>query len=233
MREQLHARVDCTASAIDLPGHADRPLLHDQNAFEQLVDALRTEVTQPSILVGYSLGGRIALHAALRSEPSLPLRGLVLEGANPGIDAPDARAQRAALDAQRAEDIERHGLSSFLDRWYQLPMFGFSPHENAARARLVAARAAHKDHTAIAKIMHDASPGRVPSLWPELAALSMPLAYIHGKRDKKYAAIAENVRRQCPQAESHAIPNAGHNAHRQNPEDFARIVAAFVQKHGA
>lgn len=228
-RAQLHQQIDCTSSVLDLPGHAARPLKANHNAFEQLTDALRDEVVQPSIIVGYSLGGRIALHAALNAVPELPIRALVLEGANPGIDAPHARSRRAQLDAQRAEEIEREGLRAFLDRWYRLPLFGFDEHDDATRETLVKDRAAHKDPSSIARILRDASPGRVPSLWPKLRELSIPLAFVHGAKDERYATIGERLQQVCPQTQLHSIAHAGHNAHDEDPDAFAEIVANFAQ----
>lgn len=228
-RERLHKLFDCSSSALDLPGHAGRPLHVGQDTFEQLIHAVRDEIKQPSVIVGYSLGGRVALRAALRAASTVPLRGLILEGANPGIDDLNVRIERARLDAQRAEEVERVGLTAFLDRWYRLPLFGFEEHDDAARTELVNKRAADQDPASIARILRDASPGRVPSLWPELSKTSMPIAFIHGSKDKRYADIGERLRLTSPHAHVHSIADAGHNTHDDNPQAFAEIVAAFAQ----
>lgn len=230
VRGHLHHILDCSSSVLDLPGHGARPLQTTQDIFEQLVHAVRDELKQPSIMVGYSLGGRVALHAALRTESTVSMRGLIVEGANPGIDDVSQRSERARLDAQRAEEIERDGLTAFLDRWYRLPLFGFEEDDEAARMKLVNKRAAHQDPSSIARILREASPGRVPSLWPVLSKLSLPLAFIHGSKDKRYADIGERLRVTCPHARVHSIANAGHNAHDENPEAFAEIVAAFARR---
>lgn len=230
VREHLHKLIDCSSSALDLPGHAGRPLGVGQNAFEQLVHAVRDEIKQPSIVVGYSLGGRVALHAMLCHDVELPVQGLILEGANPGIEDLSARSERAHLDAQRATEIARIGLTAFLDKWYQMPLFGFADHDDDARAKLVNKRAAHKDPAAIAQIVRDASPGRVPSLWTALSTLSVPLAFVHGAKDQRYADIGERLRLTCPDAQVHSIADAGHNAHNDHPEAFAQFVATFVQQ---
>src|SRR5581483_202586 len=108
--------------APDLRGHGEAPIddcTMDRCAADlvALWDHLGVE---RSHVVGYSMGGRLALHVAVR----LPerTRSLLTIGAHAGLD-PDARRARRQDDEALAERIEREGVESFLSYWEGLPMF--------------------------------------------------------------------------------------------------------------
>ena len=115
-----------TCQSIVLPAHDGRPLENDRSVFEQMIRQLRATVQQPTVLIGYSLGGRVALHLTklLQAQGVGLIRALILEGAHPGLEDPAQRKQRAALDDQRAQLLREQGLPTFLDHWYQQPLFG-------------------------------------------------------------------------------------------------------------
>src|SRR3954468_16390548 len=82
----------------DLPGHGQAAT--KTASFDAVTAYIRA--LEPSVLVGYSMGGRIALHAAVQ----LNLQPLVLVGASPGLQDPNERAQRREADERLAQRIE-------------------------------------------------------------------------------------------------------------------------------
>lgn len=226
----LRNKTNYTTSAITLPGHGNRPLKETTPVLDQMVEALRQELTQPSVLVGYSLGGRISLHALEREGSALPIQALALEGAHPGIQDPAQRAERAALDSQRAERIRTQGLAAFLDRWYQLPLFGLAPDDHIARRQMVQQRADHADPDAIARILEALSPGRIAPQWHTVEASPHPLLFLHGEHDTKYAEVGHALRNVQPRTTIATIPNTHHNAHHHAPEAFVDALIAWAQK---
>ena len=90
---------------------------------------------EPFVLAGYSLGGRVALHVALRHPERLS--ALVLLSATAGIIDDDERRARVARDEALATRIETIGTDAFLDEWLAQPLFASlppNPLERAARS---------------------------------------------------------------------------------------------------
>ena len=97
----LAAGIACDCVAL-----ADLGCASVDEASAQL--AARLERSPCDLLVGYSLGGRIALELAA-SRPELVPR-LALFAAGMGIEDANERAVRASEDDRRAEDLRVHGL---------------------------------------------------------------------------------------------------------------------------
>lgn len=226
---------DFRCVAIDLPGHGasrgsppvraleERP---DGRATTNFINSLRELLAQLRIvrcgLVGYSMGGRLALHFAL-AHPEL-VEFLVLESASPGIDDPHERIARREADERWATMLERDGVAKFLDAWYEQPLFA----SLRARPELLAEiKRRRRDGAAPVDALHDFSPGFVPSLWPRLAEWRAPLLFIAGELDKKYCEIGHRVAGLCPRGAVHIVRDSGHIVHEEQPDDFLAALRNF------
>ena len=162
--------------APDLPGHGATPLRPGRQSYASWARWLAARLDERGLtrvhLVGYSLGGRVALAFAL-THPQRVV-SLALESANPGIGDPQARAERARLDAERAERIRRQGLRTFLEAWYRMPLFASLAAHPGLRERLVAQRS-RQDAATMARVIAEMSPGVQPDLTPRLGELKMPV----------------------------------------------------------
>lgn len=179
------------------------------------------EPARPAItLVGYSMGGRIALHAAL-AIPSRIAR-LVLIGASPGIADPQQRAARRAADERLASEIEQGGIEQFAARWAQMPVLAGQPPAVAA--------AAHADRlrstpAGLARALRGLGTGALAPLWARLGELAMPVTLITGERDAKFTELAGRMSAAIAHAEVRIVPGAGHAVHLERPDDVAAIIA--------
>jgi 2-succinyl-6-hydroxy-2,4-cyclohexadiene-1-carboxylate synthase len=216
----------------DLPGHGtnidhdpEQPLTFDQIAYgvRALLDT--NDLKHPT-LVGYSLGGRAALYTAIR----FPHRfhALVLEGPNPGIPDENARTQRATLDDQRGDKIE-HDLGSFIEHWYDMPLFA-GLHRDPARLAAMKTRRKQNNPFWAAKAIRDFSPGRMPDLWPRLSEITLPTLLIAGADDAKYSQIIRKMAETIPNAQTAHIPGAGHNAHHDQTYAFIQVLDSFFSR---
>lgn len=184
------------------------------------------------ILIGYSLGGRIALyhaclgHGAARADASAAgpggrhgaagpegLLGLFVEGAHPGLSTRPERDDRLRHDSHWAQRFRREPIAAVLEDWYRQPVFGDLSDD--ARRALVALRAANHG-PAVAGMLQATSLALQPDLAARLSALELPFGYLCGSQDDKFTALAR--RAAFPLA---LVSGAGHNAHRANPPDFA------------
>jgi 2-succinyl-6-hydroxy-2,4-cyclohexadiene-1-carboxylate synthase len=206
------------AVAPDLPGHGD--FASRRPASFAACDAYLRALTdgRPVTLAGYSMGGRIALHAAL----SLPLERLVLIGASPGIADAAERAARAAEDAALADRIEAIGLEAFVREWSAQPLFAGMPR---GVAELVEGDRLRNTASGLAAALRGLGTGVMPPLWDRLASLATPVELVVGERDEKFRGVAERMASALPSARVVVVPGAGHAAHLEAPDAVVEVLA--------
>jgi 2-succinyl-6-hydroxy-2,4-cyclohexadiene-1-carboxylate synthase len=216
---------------VDLLGHgrSDAPRELAPYAIErcaaQLVAVLGALAIPRAHLLGYSMGGRVAL--ALAAFHPERIASALLLGARAGILDPAARAARVRDDERLAQQIERDGVACFVDHWMALPLFASQKRLDAAS--LAAARSerlANRAH-GLAASLRAMGAGAQPPLHEWLPQLRMPLLFVAGAEDARFAAIAADLARQAPHARVALVPDAGHAAHLENPEAFACIARDF------
>src|SRR5215208_5168467 len=100
--------------------------------WEAELERLEALAPAPSVLAGYSMGGRLALALALRRPERV--RALVLVSASPGLADAGERAARRAADEALAERIEAVGVEAFAREWAALPLWAGQPERVAAAA---------------------------------------------------------------------------------------------------
>ncbi|NDJ61930.1 MAG: 2-succinyl-6-hydroxy-2,4-cyclohexadiene-1-carboxylate synthase [Chloroflexi bacterium] len=230
-RDSFAARY--TTLVIDLLGHGATESPTDPNRYRiehaaQDLAALLTALSASRAhIVGYSMGGRLALYFALTYPAAV--RSLVLESASPGLADPGERAQRAAADAQRADRIERAGIVAFVDDWERLPLFASQARlPSATRDRLRAQRLRNSP-SGLANSLRGMSTGVQPSLWNRLGALERPVLLLTGALDPKFVAIAQRMYAVLPHARHITVPDAGHTIHLEQPDAFSQHVRDFLR----
>lgn len=217
--EQFHG---CSRLYIDLPGHGGSAAI-PVGGFADVIRLLRATLISYNILkfwlVGYSLGGRVAMMAACQGIPGLC--GLVVEGGHPGLQNEQARAERRLSDGRWAERFRREPLTEVFHDWYQQPVFASLTAQQ--RQALTALRSQNNGET-LAAMLEATSLAAQPDLREALNALAFPFYYLCGERDSKFRALAQEVAATC-----HVIRNAGHNAHRENPAGVVDSLAQILR----
>lgn len=213
--------ADYEVVSVDAPGHGDSASIDADlwGAGDLLVDA-GGEATY----VGYSMGARIALHAALSHPDSV--RRLVLIGATPGLRSSAERNTRRAGDEELARFLEREGLEVFLERWLANPLFAHLDHT----AALVDDRL-RNTVSGLARSLRRTGTGQQDDLWPRLAELRMPVLLVAGALDTKFASIAGQMASAIgANAERALIPSAGHAVHLERPAEFADVLRRWLER---
>lgn len=205
--------------ALDLPGHGDQVDAGRPISFEGCVAAVLARSPRRSALAGYSMGGRIALHAAL-SAPERVQR-LVLVACGPGIESAEERAERSAADRRLAAEIAGAPIERFADRWCAQPMFAEDPPEVDALARADYLR---NRPDALANVLRGIGQGEMTPLWDRLHELSMPVTVIAGERDAKFTKIARRMVSAAPHGRLVLVPG-GHRLPLESPAAVAAAIS--------
>jgi 2-succinyl-6-hydroxy-2,4-cyclohexadiene-1-carboxylate synthase len=174
------------------------------------------------VLIGYSMGARMALHAALQHPHSMT--GLVLVSGTPGIEDASERASRVESDDELAMHIESVGTSVFIEEWIRQPLFAlseFGDDEIRDRCRNTA--------SSLASSLRMCGTGKQDPLWSQLHSIELPVLLIAGSRDEKFSAIAQRMHELIPRSTVSIIENAGHNAHLDQPDAFCDSVNMWLE----
>lgn len=205
--------------APDIRGHGTASAATPVS-LEAVIDDIAALVGATLTLVGYSMGGRLALHAAFALAPRVGR--LVLIGASPGLEDPTERAARRAADERLADEIEGETIEEFATRWAQTPVLADQPeHVRAA----VDADRRRSTPAGLAGALRGLGTGALPSLWDRLPALLVPVELVVGERDQKFRAIAERMAAALPAGRLHVVAGAGHAVHLEDPAAVAAIIA--------
>uniref|UniRef100_A0A0D9YU58 Mandelate racemase/muconate lactonizing enzyme C-terminal domain-containing protein n=1 Tax=Oryza glumipatula TaxID=40148 RepID=A0A0D9YU58_9ORYZ len=232
--------------AVDLPGHGESEILqHDvensnqisfsvQSVADLLLKLIRNITDGAVVVVGYSMGARIALHMALNQNHKIS--GAVIISGSPGLRDEASKRRRSAIDRSRAHFLSSCGLENFLETWYSAKMWA-SLREHPKFDSLVRTRMKHNNIKALSKVLADSSTGTQKSLWEDLKHLKSPLLIVAGEKDPKFKEISQQMCREIRKhkdresdglCEMIIIPDSGHAVHVENPLPLVRAIRKFL-----
>lgn len=223
----------CYCVAIDLPGHGKSVGLVDSHAYTMtgaalnVVKAMEASGAVPATVVGYSMGGRLALYLA--THHGFVCSRLVVESATAGILAPEARKQRKFIDEARAKELEEGEFEDFLRTWYCQDVFKTVAESRENFERMVRRRLVNNPEE-LARSMRAMSVAAQPALWDQLSKLTAPVLLLAGEKDAKYVSLAKAMQAWIPKARFQLVPGAGHNAHLEQSGLVAGYIKDFVLK---
>jgi 2-succinyl-6-hydroxy-2,4-cyclohexadiene-1-carboxylate synthase len=207
---------------IDAPHHGE-----SQNVDVDLEHAsgLIAEIVGDGVCIGYSMGGRMALLAALHRHSHM--QALVVISATPGIDDPQERKERQVADASLADQLVQDGTKVFLDKWLAQPMFAhLTPALEDLRARQ------RNSPLALAQSLRRCGTGTQLPVWENLAELTIPILLVSGEDDTKFTEIACRMYAALPQSRLEIIEGAGHSPHLEQPQAFEKILREWLLEIG-
>ena len=217
---------------LELVGHggSDSPAEAAAYAMSACVGQVRAaaralELTRPHLL-GYSMGGRAALATAV-SAPG-DFSSLVLIGATAGIADAALREQRIRADRALADRIEAGGIQRFVDEWMALPLFASQARLGAGALARARAQRLRNSPRGLANSLRGMGAGAQTPLHEGLARLVLPILLIVGEEDEKFRGIAADLASKLPDAQIAVLPQAGHAAHLEAPDELRRVVCRFL-----
>jgi len=222
------------AFLVDLVGHgqSDAPETLEPYTIASVVDQMLFLVggypTQTVHVVGYSMGGRVALSMAARAP--WHFASLTVLSSTAGLAEPDARSARYEADLALADRIETIGVQAFIDEWLAKPLFAsLVDHLGLAGLAETKARRTAASATGLAQSLRGSGTGAMPPVWDSLAGLQTPLLALAGELDEKYVELAHRLADAVPHGRSEIIPNAGHVLPLENPKAVSTSIANHLE----
>jgi 2-succinyl-6-hydroxy-2,4-cyclohexadiene-1-carboxylate synthase len=216
--------------AVDLPGHGASigmpPDCYTMGgAARSVLEVLDGAGVDRATIVGYSMGGRLALYLALRHPDRCA--GLFLESASPGLEDARERAARRRADEEKAARLEGGDLRGFLHDWYRQPLFAPLTRDEELLRRTIGDKG-RNEPTELAKSLRGMGTGSQPALWGELPDLRVPAMAVAGRLDEKFVAISHRMASinagMCPAV----VPGAGHNVHAEAPGAYLSLLKSSL-----
>ncbi len=222
------AGAGLTPVTVDLPGHGAEVGVLDPAQFTlaATLERIVAAGAWPEDLIGYSMGGRIALHFAA-SYPKL-VRRLVIESGSPGLGSEVKRSERRSADRELAERILADGVDWFVAHWESQPLFQSRAHADPRDVARQSDLRKRNDPRSLAAALDGLGTGQLPALWERLGEIETPTLLVVGELDAKYVKIAERMRDAMPAAHLVVVPGAGHTVHLEAPGAWLEAVAGFL-----
>lgn len=220
--------------SLDLIGHGETSSPHEIGKYktESVVKDLCTLLDELHIdevnLLGYSMGGRLALSFAVMFPERVGK--LIVESASPGLKTERERNLRKQQDEALAEQILDKGISWFVDKWENIALFESQKYLPAQIQQKIREQRMKNNPIGLASSLRGMGTGVQPSWWERLSSLQMPVLFITGEWDEKFFRIAEEMKKLMPQAVHERILGAGHAIHVEQREIFGKIVSGFLHE---
>jgi 2-succinyl-6-hydroxy-2,4-cyclohexadiene-1-carboxylate synthase len=217
--------------APDLPGHGQTETPDDPQGLslpataDRLCSLLDHLSIAKAAVIGYSMGGRLALVMAVRHQERLSK--LILESASPGLADAAQRRERRQRDDALADDIESRGLAWFVPYWADQPLFMIQPESLRECGNQIRYS---QSATGLAQSLRGAGTGVQAPVWDRLQSLKLPVLIVTGALDTKFCAIAERMAALIPNAQWVCTAQAGHTVHGEQPHHFDGLVRAFFDR---
>lgn len=210
-----------------LPGHGGKPCPPD-TTMSGVADAVVASLPpdQAVDLVGYSLGGRVAIQLALNH--SNRVRRLILISCRPGLEGEDIRQQRRKKDEALAQILEEDGIGPFVAWWEANPALRpFKPFPRPLQQH-IRSRRLNQDPLGLAGCLRTMGQGVVPSLWESLGRITVPCLLIAGGADQRYPEDMQAMAQRMPQAQLTVVNDCGHAVHREQAATLIQLIRGFL-----
>jgi 2-succinyl-6-hydroxy-2,4-cyclohexadiene-1-carboxylate synthase len=234
---------------LDLPGHGETRVREEAEygmalTARAIIGALDQLRISQCFLVGYSMGGRLALYLTVYFAERFI--GAVLESVSPGLKTEEERKQRVQRDWQLATELETMDFAEFLTNWYEQPLFASMERSversvNGSKRPLagiskrsptftqILERRRQNQPTELAKSLRNLGTGSQPSLWAKLAQNQIPLLLLVGELDQKFVQINQEMQMLCSLAQLQIMAGCGHNVHFENVQGFVEHLRGFFK----
>lgn len=176
---------------------------------------------RPRILMGYSLGGRLACHAILQN-PKL-WTGAIIISAHLGLKSQKDKSQRIQHDESWIKRFEGEPWDSVMSAWNSQEVFRRSQYSFERKEQEIT-------RSQITHALRFWSLGNQDDLTSSIAEADLPILWVAGKNDLAYASSADSLSLSHPKSQIWLAPDAGHRVPWECPELFQGQLRQFIER---
>ncbi|MBD1380265.1 2-succinyl-6-hydroxy-2,4-cyclohexadiene-1-carboxylate synthase [Metabacillus arenae] len=218
--------------SLDIIGHGQTDSPHTvfhydmMKMVEDLNELLKKLGIESVHILGYSMGGRLALSFAMTYKNRV--KSLILESSSPGLKTEQERSERRKSDEKLAAYIQEAGVMSFVDKWENIPLFKSQKELPSHYQQSIRSQRLKNDPVGLANSLLGMGTGSQPSWWNMLSHLFIPVLLVCGQKDEKFCRIAFEMADRLPKRVIKKVNGAGHAIHVERPQIFGTIVDEFL-----
>ena len=220
--------------SIDIIGHGKSDSPADVKRYDMLsvVEDVKKileilEITKTDML-GYSMGGRLALSFAIQY-PEL-VRKLILESSSPGLQTEEERTNRRKNDEKLCRFIEENGIEQFVDYWENISLFSTQKMLPKQMQEAIKNQRLQNNSLGLCNSLKGMGTGSQASWWEHLQRFHVETLLLTGLQDEKFCSIAKKMEKLMSNAKWISVEQSGHAIHVEQPEKFGTIVNRFLSK---
>ena len=216
---------DFRITLIDIIGHGRTasPADFERYQMKYVATDILSIASAPINLLGYSMGGRLALYIATHYPEAI--NKLLLESASPGLLTEEERNTRRTSDNDLADKIEANGIAWFADFWASL---GLWHTQTPQQKEYLTAGRLQNTTQGLANSLRGMGTGIMPSLWEQIENLKIPIQLIAGQYDTKYVRINQQMLKHLPNANLQVVADAGHTVNLEQSAEYLKILQHFL-----
>ncbi|MBE1555464.1 2-succinyl-6-hydroxy-2,4-cyclohexadiene-1-carboxylate synthase [Sporosarcina limicola] len=220
--------------AVDLTGHGKSTVPQDAERYtmeqqiEDLEELFETLLLDHFTLIGYSMGGRVALGYTVHYPERVST--LILESSSPGLKTEEERIARKDADRRLAERLLISGMEAFIDFWESISLFDSQKGLSCKKRLAVREERLSQSVMGLSNSLYAIGTGSQPSYWAELETINLPVLLITGEIDMKFVNIAREMMQFIPNVHHYSIKGTGHAIHVEKPRAFATMVEEHISE---
>lgn len=218
--EKMQSEFYCLA--IDLPGHGHSSSFIPQSIeeFDSLViEVIKQNTSSSRTLVGYSMGGRIALKLSSFLQPKA--LALISSRFFPLNDKEQLVKIKQDLDL--IQRLNNESFINFLKTWYSHPIFKTLTIDSREYDLMLSQRKKQAPD-ALIQILKLLSSVYYST---NITQIQCPLLYVAGHQDKKYTEELSKIKKHYPQSWLCIFSNCSHALHLEEPHTLAQTLKHF------
>jgi 2-succinyl-6-hydroxy-2,4-cyclohexadiene-1-carboxylate synthase len=187
---------------------------HALELSESIEEAIASFPLEKTVLIGYSMGGRIALSFQDRAAD------LIILSSHFGLSSDDEKLKRWEQDLKWIEKLKTVSMDQFLEEWYAQPLFA-SLKEKKELFALLIKRRKNQDPQHLISLLN-----RFSLAHQNLSVPNRGL-FLSGKEDLKYTALYRTLPPSCHHL---TIEGAGHALHIERPKECAAAIRSYLER---
>ena len=217
--------------SVDLIGHGNS-MIYDESFYnfekstKLLTDLIESLNINKVNVLGYSLGGRTALHLGLKYKKNI--NKLILCSTSYGIEGKENRKSRILSDKKIIDLLTEKTIDDFVEFWESLSIWDSEKKLGVSARKKLRAIRKSQNPLGLSLSLKYQGQGVQSNLINYLDRIVNNTMILYGENDIKYEKISKKMSKAIRNSKTIVVPHSGHNIILENPIFVSRAVKNFI-----